>query len=365
MVGAYDMNGRIPGGVTTIVKSLVDSPDLFLKEGIELQSMNSCLVHRSYKTVEHLSFSNFRNAFKLKKTLMKRMKSDDFDYVFIHSSAGMGLLKDLWIIKHLKRHFKSTKYVIEIHNSDPNYMFTKKKILKRIITKACKKSPDGYIVLSEKIKSYFEKIGIDTNKVETIYNFIEKPQEKTRIIQKIKERKEDTQLHLLYMAGINSLKGFWNMLEALKDVKAPLQLDVCGLPTQKEEADKLNAVGHSDTRVFYHGFVTGNEKDKYFMNADAIILPSNIEGLPVSLIEAINYGCYVIATDVGGVKEVFNQCGTIMKPGDKKEISNAINWLAENKQNIVEKELKNLDYSYDFTIQKYIQNVCHFINSLT
>jgi glycosyltransferase involved in cell wall biosynthesis len=208
-------------------------------------------------------------------------------------------------------------------------------------------------------------MGINPEKVSTIYNFIEKPQEKNRILKKIEERKQDPSLHLLYMAGINSLKGFWGMLEAIKVVKKPFQLDVCGLPTQKEEAEKLDTIGHLDPRIKYHGFVTGNEKDEYFMNADALILPSNIEGLPVSLIEAINYGCFIISTDVGGIKEVFQNCGIIMKPGSVEEISNAINWVAENKENLYEKERENLNYSYEFTLERYVQNVCDFMNSIS
>ena len=67
--------------------------------------------------------------------------------------------------------------------------------------------------------------------------------------------------------------------------------------------------------------------------ADAFILPSYNEGLPISVLEAMSYSLPVISTTVGGIPEILKngENGFIMEPGDKDAIYHAVVSLMEDK----------------------------------
>ena len=75
--------------------------------------------------------------------------------------------------------------------------------------------------------------------------------------------------------------------------------------------------------------------------ADAFILPSYAEGLPVSILEAMSYGLPILSTPVGGIPEIVtSQIGILFQPGDKQSIYNSIMTIMNNnlttyKKNII------------------------------
>ena len=83
----------------------------------------------------------------------------------------------------------------------------------------------------------------------------------------------------------------------------------------------------------FQGWVNG-EKKEYLLNlADAFILPSYNEGLPISVLEAMSYSLPVISTTGGGIPEILKngENGFIMEPGDKDAIYHAVVSLMEDK----------------------------------
>ena len=77
--------------------------------------------------------------------------------------------------------------------------------------------------------------------------------------------------------------------------------------------------------VEYEGFVSGEKKRELLQNADALILTSYNEGLPISILEAMSYGDAVISTPVGGIPEVVDATnGILVAPGDRDAIYDAV-----------------------------------------
>ena len=62
---------------------------------------------------------------------------------------------------------------------------------------------------------------------------------------------------------------------------------------------------------------------------DLFVLPSRLEGLPMSLLEAMHAGIAVVATDVGSVREVLDtdDVGTVVEPGDAAALAGAISTM--------------------------------------
>ncbi len=66
--------------------------------------------------------------------------------------------------------------------------------------------------------------------------------------------------------------------------------------------------------VKYHGYVTGYEKAEVLKNASIIILPSRSEGMPMTILEALSYGCPCMVTPMTNMAELIeeNCCGWVI-----------------------------------------------------
>jgi len=70
-------------------------------------------------------------------------------------------------------------------------------------------------------------------------------------------------------------------------------------------------------KIKFTGMVDHGEISDYLKNAHIFALPSKWEGFPYTIIEAMNYGLAIIASDVGGIKEaVSSDCGILIKEDD-------------------------------------------------
>ena len=67
--------------------------------------------------------------------------------------------------------------------------------------------------------------------------------------------------------------------------------------------------------VKYHGFVSGNEKIDALKNASINILPSRSEGMPMTILEALSYGCPCMVTPMTNMAELIqeNHCGWVIE----------------------------------------------------
>ena len=91
----------------------------------------------------------------------------------------------------------------------------------------------------------------------------------------------------------------------------------------------------------FHGLVVGENKNKILKNSDIFLLPSDFEGLPISLLESMGLGVIPIVTPVGSIPEVVNNNNGILI-NNAEDISNAIELLF--KDNNLANKLSNNAY---------------------
>ena len=91
---------------------------------------------------------------------------------------------------------------------------------------------------------------------------------------------------------------------------------------------KLMAAGNSN--IIFTGFVSGNLLDELYSNAYAYILPSDIEGMPLSLLEAMSYGNAVIVSDIRENADVIDNMGITFKKGSADDLAEKMTYLDEN-----------------------------------
>ena len=84
--------------------------------------------------------------------------------------------------------------------------------------------------------------------------------------------------------------------------------------------------------VEVNGRVNHSEVGLLYDTADALVLPSYAEGLPMSVLEAIGKGLPVVSTNVGGIQEavIDGENGFIVAPGDVEQLSERLETLLKD-----------------------------------
>ncbi len=134
----------------------------------------------------------------------------------------------------------------------------------------------------------------------------------------------------LLMCRLTPEKGVRVVLQAMARLPhdAPIELVVAG---RGELEDEVRAAVAADPRITFHGFVTGDAKEKLLVDADYMLLPSLwYENAPVTMVEAAAYGLGLIGSRIGGIPEFMEEgnTGLLCEPGDVDDLARAMNGVA-------------------------------------
>lgn len=126
-----------------------------------------------------------------------------------------------------------------------------------------------------------------------------------------------------------------------------------------------NKTIHSELgNVFFLGSIP--QAGKYCQLCDLLILTSNYEGLPMTIIEAMSYGKPIVASDVGGISEIVrNDINGFVSVNEKASFKTNIEKVFRNKE-IHESMAENSKkiYSSELTVEKMVDGYLNIYNSL-
>ena len=141
-------------------------------------------------------------------------------------------------------------------------------------------------------------------------------------------------------------KGVTDLLKSLKILNEEnllndynINLFIAGDGPQKQELMKLSGKWGIKNYIKFIGWVDQQKKEELLLNSQLFVLPSYNEGLPIAILEAINYGVPIISTNVGSIDEavIHNKNGFIINPGDSLSLSKYIKKIVTD--NILWEEL--------------------------
>jgi colanic acid/amylovoran biosynthesis glycosyltransferase len=130
-------------------------------------------------------------------------------------------------------------------------------------------------------------------------------------------------------ARLSPQKGHAFLIRAMKsllDRGHELELRLAGDGPRREQLTNLaEELGISD-RVSFLGFLTEDEVIRELQDSDLFVLPSFVEGLPVSAMEAMAVGVPVIATNIAGTSELIDdgRTGLLVRPSDSEALAGAV-----------------------------------------
>jgi len=245
-----------------------------------------------------------------------------YDVVHFHTE---GPCATLWLPKLLGK-----KCIVTVHGLDHKRSkwgrFARTYIL--LGEKVAARFADEIIVLSQGVKDYFLK----TYERETrlIPNGL--PQLTRRaakiITEKYGVRADD---YILYLGRITPEKGIRYLIEAFRRVDTDKKLLIAG--GESDSADyfrELKALAAGDERIIFTGFVQGQELEELYSNNLVYVLPSDLEGMPLSLLEAISYGSCCLVSDIPENSDVAGCCGMTFRRGDVQDLADKLTALVSD-----------------------------------
>lgn len=192
---------------------------------------------------------------------------------------------------------------------------------------------DEIIVLSEGVQKYF----LDTygRKTRFIPNGVNRPViHEAEIIKNKFGLEKDT--YILFLGRLVPEKGLRYLIQAFKQVKTDKKLVIAGGSSDTDEfAGELWEMAKDDDRIIFTGFVQGQELDELYSNAYVYTLPSDLEGMPLSLLEAMSYGNCCLVSDIDECASVVEGKALIFKKSDVNDLKEKLQ-LACNQPKIVE-----------------------------
>lgn len=184
---------------------------------------------------------------------------------------------------------------------------------------------DGLVVLSKSAQSYFEDAYGRT--ATFIPNGIEKKQPTPA--SQIRERWGlDAGSYLLYLGRLVPEKRPELLIEAFKGLDTDKKLVIAGGGSDTSEYEaSLREAAQGDPRILFTGFVNGEPLEELYSNCYAYVLPSDVEGMPMSLLEAMAYGRCCATSDIPECADVLAGNGVTFEKGSAESLQHALKAL--------------------------------------
>lgn len=120
---------------------------------------------------------------------------------------------------------------------------------------------------------------------------------------------------ILFAGRLSPEKGVHVLLEAMTPLRARMKLVLAGGSSYSDGyIDRLRRMAWDD--VLFLGSVDHEMMAELYSNCYAYVLPSVMEGLSISLLEALSYGACILTTNIPENLEVIDSAGLSFPPGD-------------------------------------------------
>lgn len=324
-------NAKRVGGIGTWSKSILDFFDNSNKYEIVFQNTYNALkgnlqsshIRRILVGVEDTALILVKLFFNL---LIKNP-----DVVHYTSSASLALMKDKMAVFIAKNVFRK-RFVIHWHfgripelcdNKDKEY-----DKMMYVVRKA-----DANIVLDEKsLQSLLNEgcrnvVSIPNPMTSAIFGAT-----KNNNMTSANDNRHDGEV--LFVGHVLETKGVFELVKCCADCLEVKKLILIGpvLPEVKEQLLTLSQKRSDENWLVFKGELLREDVYSYYRSCSLFCLPSYTEGFPYVVLEAMAFGCPIVATDVGAIAEMLqNNSGLVIKPRNETELAGALKKMLSDK----------------------------------
>ena len=219
------------------------------------------------------------------------------------------------------------------------------------------------ITPSQHLKTFINKIGVD-NKILVINNGVTIQETNNKVFQ-------NRIIQLLVISRLVTQKNIDSIIKAVKVMENEgIILNIVGDGSEINNLKNLVENYELEEKVNFIGKIENAKLNEYLSNADIFVQASNYEGLPHSILEAINYEIPILSTEVGGCSVLLNkgERGYIIPlPISETGISDGIRTIINNKKEAmskakVAKDFLNQQHNFNMNAAIYHENINEMVN---
>jgi len=188
---------------------------------------------------------------------------------------------------------------------------------------------DSIIVLSRNLQRYFA----DTHHRETVLipNGMEQPEKSVHPLP-FGLQKDG---YLLFMGRLVPEKGIHTLIEAFIGCHTDKKLVIAGESSDSDGyVQSLRTLAEKDSRILFAGFAENGLRQALYANAYCYVQPSQLEGMSLSLLEAMGYGNCCIVSDIPECREVVEAAAVVVPAGDAGALRKQLQRLCDSPEEV-------------------------------
>jgi glycosyltransferase involved in cell wall biosynthesis len=195
--------------------------------------------------------------------------------------------------------------------------------------------PSRTVVVSRTLQEYFlDKYGVETTVIPNGTNI---PTHRT--LSKLKKAGLESGGYVLFVGRLVPEKGCHYLIEAFEKLDVGAKLVIAGGSSfSSEYVDTLKK--HASDRIIFLDYVYADTLEELWSNALLVVQPSTLEGLSISLLEALSHGRCVLVSDIPENLEVVEDCAPSFRSKDVEDLKNKLEMLMGSPEQLAVYESK-------------------------
>ena len=266
----------------------------------------------------------------------------DYDVIHFHAE---GPCAALWIPKLFGKKCVATVHGLDWQREKWGKGFASKYI--KFGEKVLAKYADEVIVLSQAAYDYFK----ETYNRETtiIHNGISRPEKKDAelITEKYGLKKDE---YISVVSRLTAEKGIHYLIDAYSKITTDKKLVIAGDTSDTDDYVRMlkqKAQGNPD--IIFTGFISGDILNEIYSNSYINVLPSDLEGMSLCLLESLAYKNVLLCSDIPENTSVAEDKAVYFKKGNVDDLAKKLKQLCDD-ATLVESLRDGVD---EFILNKY------------
>ena len=247
----------------------------------------------------------------------------DYDVVHFHAE---GPCAALWIPKLFGKKCIATVHGLDWKREKWGNGFASKYI--KFGEKILAKYADEVIVLSQSAYDYF--LETYNRKTTIIHNGISRPSKKDAelITEKFGLHKDE---YISTISRLTAEKGIHYLIDAYNQASTDKKLVIAGDSSDTDSYVKLlKEMAAGNPNIIFTGFITGDTLCEIYSNSYLNVLPSDLEGMSLCLLESLSYNNALLCSDIPENTSVAENKAVYFKRGDVQDLTEKLRSLCNN-----------------------------------